>query len=37
MKDEVGDLLFTVINLARLLNVDPEDALLIVARNSRSV
>jgi len=28
MKDEVGDLLFTVVNLARLLNVDPEDALL---------
>lgn len=28
IKDEVGDLLFTVINLARLLNVDPEDALL---------
>jgi len=37
MKDEVGDLLFTVVNLARLLNVDQKMLFFIVARNSRSV
>lgn len=30
--EEVGDLLFTVINIARLLDVDPEDALLKTSR-----
>jgi MazG family protein len=32
INEEVGDLLFTVVNLARLLNVDPEDALLKASR-----
>jgi uncharacterized protein YabN with tetrapyrrole methylase and pyrophosphatase domain len=27
MEDELGDLLFTVVNMARWLNVDPEQAL----------
>ncbi len=27
MREEVGDLLFTVVNIARFLSVDPEDAL----------
>ena len=27
MKDELGDLLFAVVNIARFLQVDPEDAL----------
>ncbi|HAW60051.1 MAG TPA: nucleoside triphosphate pyrophosphohydrolase [Actinobacteria bacterium] len=29
-KDEIGDILFTVVNLARRLGVDPEDALRVV-------
>ncbi len=27
IKEEIGDLLFTIVNIARLLSVDPEDAL----------
>jgi tetrapyrrole methylase family protein/MazG family protein len=27
IKEEIGDLLFTIVNIARFLNVDPEDAL----------
>jgi uncharacterized protein YabN with tetrapyrrole methylase and pyrophosphatase domain len=27
MKDEIGDLLFVVVNIARFLKVDPEQAL----------
>jgi len=27
VKDEVGDILFTAVNLARILDVDPESAL----------
>jgi XTP/dITP diphosphohydrolase len=27
IKDEIGDLIFSVINLARFINIDPEEAL----------
>ncbi|RKY47241.1 MAG: nucleotide pyrophosphohydrolase, partial [Candidatus Neomarinimicrobiota bacterium] len=27
IRDELGDLLFTVVNLSRFLDIDPEDAL----------
>jgi tetrapyrrole methylase family protein/MazG family protein len=27
IRDEVGDLLFTIVNIARFLSIDPEDAL----------
>ncbi|PIP38762.1 MAG: hypothetical protein COX19_10910 [Desulfobacterales bacterium CG23_combo_of_CG06-09_8_20_14_all_51_8] len=27
MEDEIGDLIFSVVNLARLLKIDPESAL----------
>ena len=35
LKDEVGDLLFTVVNLARYLDVDPESALRHTNRKFR--
>ena len=27
IKEEIGDLLFTIVNISRFLNIDPEDAL----------
>jgi len=35
LQDEVGDLLFTVVNLARYLEVDPESALRRTNRKFR--
>jgi nucleoside triphosphate diphosphatase len=35
LQDEVGDLLFTVLNLARYLEVDPESALRQTNRKFR--
>ncbi|HVP64088.1 MAG TPA: MazG nucleotide pyrophosphohydrolase domain-containing protein, partial [candidate division Zixibacteria bacterium] len=36
LQDEVGDLLFVLVNLARYLNVDPESALRRTNRKFRA-